>query len=509
MSFDEIDLRFYDTSEWSDDTEDDDDNDLVMFQSDYEIDENYSLEESIDVPEDSILQIDNDRNFIFNILPDGNNSLDFSMLPELRQHSFINNQKCLKIELKGGNLIKLKSQASSNLVRINNNLLSPQMEVLTYIITQTNKNHFIINQTYSPLLYAVAINSSDLVYDLIVYLKCDPNLTHGCHLNFEKFSHSRGFKPITYQSISNIDELTKERLAIEKSEKISTEVHFYSPLMLAVKNNNYKICELLLSQDADVNCLYSNGKESCGYPSISSLSLSINKNNLDILKLLINYNANINERLWFFGTPYSHVFTFLSTAKKMSFELDSPNSVFDSLAELYDYLIRKHQLEVTNGDLYLIFQELAFLKYATSISNNVFMYKSVIVLLKFLSILSLKHIENSKVWLTRIISKIILLCYEKDNYEKLKEVLKYAKIGGLINIDEIKSLVFSEIVPFDKNNDEFMNKFLNEFKTEPLSLKQICRLKVKASVKYFTKNEIFKLPNLPNCLKNYLYYFDY
>ena len=183
--------------------------------------------------------------------------------------------------------------------------------------------------------------------------------------------------------------------------------------------------------------------------------------------------------------------------------------MIDSLDELYDYLIRQHQLEVTNGDLYLIFQELAFLKYATSISNNVFMYKSVIVLLKFLSILSLKQIENSKVWLTRIISKIILLCYEKDNYEKLKEVLKYAKIGGLINIDEIKSLVFSEIVPFDKNNDEFMNKFLNEFKTEPLSLKQICRLKVKASVKYFTKNEIFKLPNLPNCLKHYLYFFDY
>ena len=508
MSFDENDLTFYETSEWSDETENEND-DRLIYQSDYEIDENYSLEESIDIPEDSIFELDDDRNFIFKSVPDEYNSIDFSMLPELKQHTFENNGKCLKIELKGKNFVKLKSQASSNLVRINDNLLSPQVEILTYIITQTNKNHFMINQTYSPLLYAVSIDSLDLVYDLIFHLKCDPNMTHGCHLNFEKFNNSRILKANTYPNISNMEELTRERFAIEKSDTISTEVHFYSPLMLAVKNNNYKMSELLLSNGADVNCLYSNGKKSCGYPSISSLSISINKKNLDLLKLLISYNANINERLWFFGTPYSHIYTFLSTAKKMCFEdVDSPNGVIDSLAEVYDHLTRKCGLEMTNGDLYLTFQELSFLKYATSAANKVFIIKSVIVLLKFLSIISLKHIEKSKIWLTRIISKIILLCYEKENCEKLKEVLKYVKIGGLMNIYELKSLVFSELLVFDDNNDEFLIKFLNEFKIEPLSLKQICRLRVKASVRNFTKNEIFML-NLPNCLKNYLYFFDY
>ena len=504
MSFNEDDLTFYDTSEWSDDgeTNDDDYDDRLMYQSDYEINENYSLEESIDIPEDSLYETDNERNFIFHFLSDEKNSVDFSLLPELKQFNFIKNGTCLKLELKENNLVKLKSQAISNLMRINESLLCSQNQAITCIITNTNKNHFIINQMYSPLLYAVSINSLDLVYDLLVHLKCDPNVTHGCNL-----THSRGYQSIPPPNFLSADELMREREAVEESDDNSTEIHFYSPLMLAVKKCNFKICELLLSHNADVNCLYANDRKSCGYPSISSISLSINNNNLDILKLLIKYNANINERLWFVGTPFSHMYTYLLTAKKMCFECETPNCIIEKLAELYDYLVRHNELEVTNGDFYIIFKDLAYLKYTSSKPNNVFIFKSMIVLLKCLSIMNLKHIEKLNAWLTKIISKIIFLCYEKDNFENLMEVSKCVKFGGLMNPLELKSLIFAELDDFDNNNDEFLTKFLNDFKIEPLSLKQICRLKVKTSLKYFTKHEIFRL-NLPNSLKNYLYFLD-
>ena len=375
-----------------------------------------------------------------------------------------------------------------------------QGDILTYFITQTNKNHFLINQTYSPLLYAVSINSFDLVRDLIVNLKCDTNVTHSCHLNFEKYNHLNLFMTNAYQTCTSKEELLKERIAIEACDFNSTEIHFYSPLMLAVKNNNYQMCELLLNYNADVSCLYANGKKSCGLPSASSLSLAISSNNLDLVKLLIKYNANINERLWLFGTPYTHMFTYLSTAKKMC-EHENPNSILETFADLYDYLVKK-EIKLTHGDFYLIFQEIAFLKYASK-THSCFVNDSVIVLIKLLSIMKFNQIEKSNMWLNKIVIKIITIFFDKEQPEKLFFILELIKIGGFIGIVELRSIISSELKIGDDTEDT-LNKHL---KNEPLRLKQICRLSIKSSLKYFTKPEIMKL-NLPNCLKNYLYFFE-
>ena len=286
MSFDEGELTFYDVlnnSQWSDtDSTEDDSEERYMYHSDRDIyddiEDTYSLTESIELPEDSFFyeaqSDDRFTNFVLTFLEEEKKNSQ----PELKEYSVLKNGNCIKLELIERNSFgKLRNMTNSNQLRAPRTVF--QGDILTYFITQTNKNHFLINQTYSPLLYAVSINSFDLVRDLIVNLKCDTNVTHSCHLNFEKYNHLNLFMTNAYQTCTSKEELLKERIAIEACDFNSTEIHFYSPLMLAVKNNNYQMCELLLNYNADVSCLYANGKKSCGLPSASSLSLAISSNN--------------------------------------------------------------------------------------------------------------------------------------------------------------------------------------------------------------------------------------
>lgn len=537
------------------------------------------------------------------------------LLPQFNNYKLINETvPYIKLEL-----TKSKAKTLVDHFENNRNLNHQQQqqqnddEKFTYFIRNTNKNHFLINQTLTPLLYAAYINSYDLVHDLITCLNVDPNVTTSCSLSNEQYEQ---YKSIEYNKNSGYskcickNELDNEKYALIKCDLLATEVHYYTALMMAVMNNNYKLCEFLLNNNADVNILCATCELTCAYPSISAISLAIENSNYNILKLLVRHNGNLHERLWYYQTSHTHVLTLINKIID-SFEtcdINSSSAIIDfsqinkltlQSSLINDYLI-KNELYLSYGDLFIIYMQLI-----ESINSTYFMLNRVILLVKLLILnlneakYSIYELQLMKIFKLLIWHLINMKAQHRNDMKFLnindcldvfKLIIKFAYIGGLLkrkiyfirleqttmpinrsieslisthrstslSLSSSPSLSIASISPSPSlhqqhnnlintnnasssshhnntdNSDNYDFSYFDydeleklnlghlssnlqvnylfhrlqlyieyEILNKPFDLKQLCRLKIKSSFKYYTKIEVNKL-NLPNSLKEYL-----
>ena len=118
---------------------------------------------------------------------------------------------------------------------------------------------------------------------------------------------------------------------IEKKSSLYKKDKFGRPLLyIAARNGHFKVCEILLENGADVNCLDENGS--------TPLHAASYHGHKDIINLLISYGANINHKNYLGETPCDEA----ATERYKNMIIESQN---DSILNLYTLLSSLHLVD--------------------------------------------------------------------------------------------------------------------------------------------------------------------
>lgn len=213
-------------------------------------------------------------------------------------------------------------------------LSTRQMEILKKIIVVDNSKLYHRDDfNNTPLMYLISQNE---------YSFCEWLLEHLSQIfNFEKFQE--------YLHCFNYDFRTALGIAVEKNNydmcilllKYISNINYsqrLSPLYFAVEKSNVKICQLLLDNKINVH-----SKIFTEY-NCTALMIAINNNNFEICKLLIPYYDHINDVDSFGATTIFYIFD--NEVENLNMFMLLYENFYDTIDFNYKYKYRKESYTI-------------------------------------------------------------------------------------------------------------------------------------------------------------------